>query len=246
MKFKNWLQINEAGLAGRLRSSGPDISNIGQGKLGPYGTFGQVDDDPLKTTLKRGVAGVMSGIGKAVNKRVSPVDIQPTLVDPISIFKNEFIKSVTLPLQLPYINGEEVITFSKTSDRNAMLKIADQTNNGKDSRIRRIIGTMIDLGPGKFDLYQGDIHGTNQEPEDQEEDQEINSSYQKAKRFTIALCKIIAYSDLEKQKDFINLDNKYNLVYPRVVKDEIKGTNQNDNIYYYLNCILEYSKKEKK
>jgi hypothetical protein len=246
MKFKNWLQINEAGLAGRLRSSGPDISNIGQGKLGPYGTFGQVDDDPLKTTLKRGIAGVMSGIGKAVSKRVSPVDIQPTLVDPISIFKNEFIKIVTLPLQLPYINGEEVITFAKTSDRNAMIKIADQTNNGKDSRIRRINGGIIDLGLGKFDLYQEDIHGTNQEPEDQEkEDQEINS-YQKAKRFTTALCKIIAYSDLEKQKDFIDLDNKYNLVYPRVVKDEIKVINQNDNTYYYLYCILEYSKKEKK
>lgn len=240
MKFKNWLQINEAGLARRSRRSGPDIFNIGQGKSGPSGTFGQIDYNPVKTTVKRGVAGVMSGIGKAVSKRVSPVDTQPTLVDPISLFKNEFIKSVTLPLQLPYINGEEVITFSKTSDRNAMLKIKDQTNNGKDSRIRRINGSMIDLGPGKFDLYQEDIHG------DQEEDQEINSSYQKAKRFTIALCKIIAYSDLEKQKDFIDLDNKYNLVYPRVVKDEIKGTNQNDNIYYYLNCILEYSKKEKK
>lgn len=246
MKFKNWLQINEAGLAGRLRNSSPDISNVSLGKLGPYGTFGQVDQNPLKTTFKRGVSGVLSGIGKAISKRVSPVDIQPTLVDPISIFGDEFIKSVTLPLQLPYINGEEVITFAKSSDRQAMIKIADQTNNGKDSRIRTINSGIIDLGPGKFDLYQEDIHGSNQDDsEDQEEGQEINS-YQKAKRFTTALCKIISYSNLEKQKDFIDLDNKYNLVYPRVVKDEIKGINQNNNTYYYLNCILEYSKKEKK
>lgn len=244
LEFKNWLNLLEAAsLSGKLRSGSQDISNISLGKLGPYGTFGQVSDEPpVKSLVKQGVSAVLSGIGQSVKKKLSPTEMLPHLAD-LAQFPDSLLEGITLPLQSPTINGVDWIsTIPKDSSR-ALKKISDSLASDEDNRIRKFENGVIDQGPNKFDLYIGDVYSDQEMGQQADQDKQYQRvyEYERAKDFTRNLCKILVHANMKNRPNYIELDNKYNLGNASTRKEIVKEFND----YYLLSCVFEYKKNKK-
>ena len=243
-EFKNWLNLTEAAsLSGRLRSGSQDISNISLGKLGPYGTFGQVSNEPpAKRLVKQGISAVLSGIGQSVKKKLSPTEMLPHLAD-LAQFPDSLIEGITLPLQSPTINGLDWISTIPNDSSRALKKISDSLVSDEDNRIRKFENGMIDKGPNKFDLYTGAVYGTDEDKDQDEEKYKYQKvyEYERAKNFTRNLCKILVHANMKNKPNYIELDNKYNLGNASIRKEIVKEFND----YYLLSCAFEYKKNKK-
>jgi len=229
MKFKEWLSISEAS-KGRQRAKTADISNVSIGKIGPYGTFGQ-DDAPGIT--KTAVGHLVGGFSSSLKDELGPVDTFPHLVGDLFKGKSAFGVYVDypLPLQLPTVNGQEMVQPVSYSDEANIRKIRALISDPlKDPRVRKDFKEL----PSGFDLYNEE--NANRYPENSK-----MSPMEAAKRFTIGLCAIIISNKIKTQKNYISIQNKYEIDYPTFDKSQIKEV---EGGYYYIHCQFICKKKK--
>ena len=229
MKFKEWLNISETA-KGRQRAKAADISNVSIGKIGPYGTFGQ-DDTPGIT--KTAIGHLVGGFSSSLKDELGPVDTFPHLVG--GLFKGQTKFGVyvdyALPLQLPTVNGVEMMQPVSYSDEANIRKIRALISDPlKEPRVRK----DFKEAPGGFDLY-------NEENAKRYPENSNMSPMEAAKRFTIVLCAIIISNKIKTQKNYISIQNKYEIDYPSFDKSQTKEA---EGGYYYIQCQFICKKKK--
>lgn len=232
MKFREWLDILEAS-KGRQRTKSADVSNLSIGKIGPYGTFGQEDTPGIAKTA---VGHLVGGFSSSLKDELGPMDTFPHLVG--NFFKGDTKFGVyvdyPLPLQLPTINGVEVTQPVSYSDEANIRKIRALTSDPiMDTRVRKDFKEV----PGGFDLY-------NEENANKYSQISGNSKMipiEAAKRFTVGLCAIIISNKIKTQKNYISLQNKYEIDYPSFDKSQTKEVQGG---YYYIHCQFLCKKKK--
>jgi hypothetical protein len=228
MKFTEWLKNKVISETGRQRSTGGDLTNISLGKLGPYGQFGR---DPGMPLPQKAVGHLVQAWGTGLRDKLSPVDSAPYIhgMD-FSEFERAARVSHKLILQLPYVNGVDVLGLGNIGSPNAEAsidKVMRQIKNPEsDPRIRDEGGPA--RVPGKFDLYDPDQNDENLANNDL------------ALKFTIILQKILCYSGLMKRPDFVELQNSFNLKNPKIYST---NTVQEQN-GYFVNSIFQYEKRK--
>lgn len=223
IKFNEWLenrqqqQLNEAGPARlRTRYQAPsELSNVGIGRIGPLGTFGQ---ETGQGNVERGIGGVLGALGQAIQKDL----VKPTAVSrqeaplilkrlaegvPLEIY-------MKLPLQLPKLpDNTEYMKVSPTSGQagvNTNIKnIRDNIGNVlSDKRIRRE-NDIKDDGK-KF------VHISREMIESDP------SAYQYAVAFTTALIIEVII------KQHTNLEEYFDFKKPKIVSQQVDSDGQID------------------
>ena len=218
--FNEWLksrqeqQLNEAGPARlRTRYQAPsELSNVGIGRIGPLGTFGQ---DSSPGDVERAIGGVMGALGQAIQKDL----VKPTAVSRLEVplIYKRLTEGVPLeiymklPLQVPVVGNDPnkddyAMTISTSSSgygtnkKNIRDKIKDVLN---DKRIRKEGETKE--SDTKF------AHVT------REMEQENAATYDRAVAFTTAL--IIEVIKMQ----HTNLEKYFDFEKPKIVSRNIQG-----------------------
>jgi len=215
-KFNEWLenkqqQLNEAGPARlRTRYQAPsELSNVGIGRIGPLGTFGQ---ERGQGDVERAIGGVMGALGQAIQKDL----VKPTAISRLEVplIYKRLTEGVPLeiymklPLQVPVVgddpNAEPIMVTSVSSTglntnlKNIRKEIGNPLN---DKRIRKEGETSPSRN--KFSYVSPEMARENP------------SIYYQALAFTKAL--IIEVITLQHK----NLEEYFDFNNPKIVKQSI-------------------------
>lgn len=235
MKFNKWLKQRTLIEAERRVVTGrAPLTNIRAGLLGPGGTYG---DPNRQGYVKQMLAAGASSIGSSLADELGKPSQIPHLQDPIGMFKTEKQSFDELPLQLPLINGVpfEGVKISYNEKQNVLNILSNMLDINPKIRIL----TDAFEGGGKFDIYKDEY--------DQDE-KTVSALREKfkvpiriiAKTFTTALSKARLYISFKNMKDFKDLDNKYDLINPSILKQIVKPRDE----HYTLGNIFLYKVKK--
>jgi hypothetical protein len=231
MKFKKWMEKRILAEADKRVITGrAPLSNTSAGLLGPGGVYG----DPNRPSYgKQVLAAAGSAIGTSLADELGKPSSIPHLQDPVGMFQDQKQSFDELPLQLPLINGKPIEGIRIANDKQNILSIL---NNMLYINPRiRILTDSID-GGDKFEIYK----------EDEKTQALLREKFKSgdlltiAKSFTTALSKARLYNSFKTMDDFKNLDNKYDLVNPSILKQILKPHNG----YYTLGNIFLYKLKK--
>jgi len=195
MKFKNWLQKIEES---KFRPKNIDVGNLAIGRIGPMGTFGQTDSPSIGS---RAVSGLLGGIGKSLRQELGSLGAEApyNLLPPVE-WKENFIDGISLPLQLPYINGKEV----------PGIKVSRSASYGAD---RTTLVNVMTFFQGKNPFEDPRVRKPNELAEDNNKFDLVNLQEKNelsifiAKKFTLALAKLIMmHKNFDKTK-FYDFEN---------------------------------------
>lgn len=217
--FNEWLksrqeqQLNEAGPA-RLRTryqSPSELSNVGIGRIGPLGTFGQ---ETSPGDVERAIGGVMGALGQAIQKDL----VKPTAVSRLEVplIYKRLTEGVPLeiymklPLQVPVVGNDPnrddyIMPVSTASSGYGTNKknMRDKIDVLSDKRIRKEGETKE--SDTKF------AHVT------REMERDNAATYDKAVAFTTAL--IIEVIKMQ----HTNLEEYFDFEKPKIVSRNIQG-----------------------
>ena len=235
MKFNKWLKQRNLIEAKRVMTDRPPLNNFRAGLLGPGGTYG---DPNRQGYLKQVLAAGASSIGSSLADELGKPSQIPHLQDPIGMFKTEKQSFDELPLQLPLINGVlfEGVRISHNDKQNVLNILSNMLYVNPKIRIL----TDSAEGGDKFDIYKDEY--------DQDENTVVSlrEKFKNlpirviAKTFTTNLSKARLYISFKNMNDFRDLDNKYDLINPSILKQIVKPR----DTHYTLGNIFLYKVKK--
>jgi len=216
--FNEWLksrqeqQLNEAAARLRTRYQAPsELSNVGIGRIGPLGTFGQ---ETSPGDVERAIGGVMGALGQAIQKDL----VKPTAVSRLEVplIYKRLTEGVPLeiymklPLQVPVVGNDPnrddyIMPVSTASSGYGTNKknMRDKIDVLSDKRIRKEGETKE--SDTKF------AHVT------REMERDNAATYDKAVAFTTAL--IIEVIKMQ----HTNLETYFDFEKPKIVSRSVQG-----------------------
>ena len=230
MKFKKWIEKRTLVEAKPVITGRSALINTSAGLLGPGGDYG----NPNRQSYGREIlAAAGSSIGGSLADELGKPSAIPHLHDPVGMFQDQKQSFDELPLQLPLINGKPIEGMRIANDKQNVLSILN--NMLYINPKIRILTDSID-GGDKFEIYK----------EDEKTQALLREKFKSgdlltiAKSFTTALSKARLYNTFKTMDDFKNLDNKYDLVNPSILKQILKPHNG----HYTLGNIFLYKVKK--
>jgi hypothetical protein len=218
MNFKEWLIKNEVAKA---RPKNIDISNLAIGRIGPMGTYGQ---DDIPSIPAWATASGLGAIGQSMRQEIGSLgsDAAARLL-PLASLKDIHREGMELPLQIPVIDGKEMFSVARSSEKLVMSKIlaSIRGNPLENNNIRKTNETNPNM-PGKFELV-------NQSDKDQ-------GKVQSAKIFTEGLIKVIILYKMTNTKTVTGspLSTVYDVQNPQVASRYYRNN--------HLGLVLNYTK----
>lgn len=231
MKFKKWMEKRTLVEVGKPVITGrAPLVNTSAGLLGPGNVYG----DPNRPSyVKQILAAAGSSFGSSLADELGKPSQIPQLQDFVGTFEKQKQSFDELPLQLPLINGKPIEGIRIANDKQNVLSILN--NMLYISPRIRILTDSLDR-VDKFEIYE----------EDEKTQALLREKFKSgdlltiAKSFTTALSKARLYNTFKTMSDFKNLDNKYDLVNPSILKQILKPNNG----YYILGNIFLYKAKK--
>lgn len=207
MKFKEWLGKIEEAMTKNIAGPG---SNTDRSAL--YGLSAQYGHRGTQTPISFGlnnkamaslIAGVGSGVGSALDRSGFTVTPPPSLT-PFPTTQKKLVRNYSLPLQLPYEEGEEMpIVNTSNSTRNLFMKLGQvivDKDPLKDARVRK----LDDAGDAKGSFRLPDMNDYAQ--------------IEQAKVFTRGLIHMVIANQLFEE----GMMNKYDLQNPNVEAEGVR------------------------
>lgn len=224
MEFKEWLKNEVA----KARPKNIDISNLAIGRIGPMGTFGQETGQSIPAWA---TASTLGSMGKSLRQKLGSLGSDPAhQLLPLASLKDVYRDGMELPLQIPVLNGKEIFTIARSSDKLVFSSILSNlksptgsTNPAENTNVRKF-GEINPEMPGKFELV-------NQTDQDQ-------GKVEKAKKFTEGLIKVMMLYKMMSMKTKMgkSLADIYDINNPQVSSRYYKNN--------HLGIMLSYKRLE--
>ncbi len=219
--FNEWLksrqeqQLNEAAARLRTRYQAPsELSNVGIGRIGPLGTFGQ---DTSPGDVERAIGGVMGALGQAIQKDL----VKPTAVSRLEVplIYKRLTEGVPLeiymklPLQVPVVGNNP----HKESDYIVPVSTASSGYGTNKKHLRS--GNKIDILNDKRIRKEGETEESDTKfaHVTREMERENSGTYDRAMAFTTAL--IIEVIKMQ----HTNLEKYFDFEKPKIVSRSVQG-----------------------